>query len=152
MMDLLASLTPWHWLILGVALLAFELVSGSTYILWPAVSALAVGLLLFVAPMGWELQMMLFFLLSVATLVLGRTHFQRFVKGGESSDLNDMTVTLVGRQVRAVADFDGTEGRVQLNDTQWSARLDEGQDVPVRNDDLLHVRAVRGATLIVGRN
>ena len=152
MMDLLASLTPWHWLVFGVVLLGVELMIGSTYILWPAVSAIAVGLLLFIAPMGWELQMMLFFLLSVATLVLGRSHFQKFVKGGEVADLNDPTVTLVGRQVRAVADFSGTEGRVELGDSQWMARLDEGQTPPVSVDDLLHVRAVRGATLIVGRN
>ena len=152
MVELLQSLTAWHWLVFGVVLLGLELVSGSTYILWPAVSALIVGLLLFIAPMGWEMQMMLFFLLSVATLVLGRTHFQKFVKGGEVADLNDPSVTLVGRQVRAVADFTGTEGRVELGDTQWSARLENPSDAPVAEDALLHVRAVRGATLVVGKS
>ena len=151
MIELLSQLTAWHWLIFGVVLLGIELMTGSTYILWPAVSAIAVGVLLFIAPMGWEMQMMLFFLLSVATLVLGRSHFQRFVKGGEVADLNDPTITLVGRQVRAVADFQGSEGRVELGDTQWSARLEEAPREPVSENDLLHVRAVRGATLIVGR-
>ena len=152
MIELLQSLTAWHWLVFGVVLLGLELTLGTTYILWPAVSAIAVGVLLFVAPgMGWELQMLLFFLLSVATLVLGRSHFQRFVKGGEVADLNDPTVTLVGRQVRAVGDFTGTEGRVELGDTQWSARLEDAADMPVALDALLYVRAVKGATLVVGK-
>lgn len=151
MIEILSQLTAWHWLILGVVLLGLELVSGSTYILWPAVSALIVGVLLFIAPMGWELQMMLFFLLSITTLVLGRTHLQRFVKGGEPSDLNDPGQALIGRQVKAVADFTGTEGRVELGDTQWSARLDDGTALStVRAGDLLRIESVRGATLIVG--
>jgi len=145
--DLLSQLTAWHWLILGVVLLGFELVTGTTYILWPAVSALAVGVLLFIAPdMGWELQMLLFFLLSIMTLVLGRTHLQRLVKGGEPSDLNDPGQAMVGRQVKAVADFIGTEGRVDVGDTQWSARLEIGT---ASAGDLLIVKSIEGATLIV---
>ncbi|GLQ24292.1 hypothetical protein GCM10007853_21660 [Algimonas ampicilliniresistens] len=152
MIEILSQLTAWHWLILGVVLLGLELVLGSTYILWPAVSALIVGVLLFIAPMGWELQMMLFFLLSITTLVLGRTHLQRLVKGGEPSDLNDPGQALIGRQVKAVADFTGTEGRVELGDTQWSARLEVGTAVStVRAGDLLRVESVMGATLIVER-
>lgn len=147
MIDLLSSLTAWHWLILGVVLLGFELVSGSTYILWPAVSALFVGILLFIAPgLGWEMQLLLFFLLSIATLVLGRTHLQKLVKGGESSDLNDPGQAMIGRQVKAVSDFTGIEGRVEVGDTQWSARLEAGS---AKAGDLLKVVEVKGATLIV---
>lgn len=147
MVEILSQLTAWHWLILGVVLLGAELLTGSTYILWPAVSALAVGILLFIAPgMGWELQMLLFFLLSVTTLVLGRTHLQKLVKGGEPSDLNDPGNAMIGRQVKAAADFSGTEGRVDVGDTQWSARLEIGTAMA---GDLLHVQAVEGATLIV---
>lgn len=149
MIELLSQLTAWHWLILGVVLLGLELLTGSTFILWPAVSALAVGILLFIAPgMGWELQMLLFFLLSITTLVLGRTHLQKLVKGGEPSDLNDPGQAMVGRQVKAVGDFSGTEGRVAVDDTQWSARLDIGTAVA---GDLLRVQSVVGATLIVER-
>lgn len=149
MIELLSQLTAWHWLILGVVLLGIELTTGSTYILWPSVSALAVGVLLFIAPgMGWEWQMLLFFLLSVATLILGRTHLQNFVKGGESSDLNDPGQAMVGRQVTAAGDFTGTEGRVNVGDTQWSARLEIGTAV---TGDLLRVQSVQGATLIVAR-
>lgn len=147
MVELLSQLTAWHWLILGVVLLGLELLTGSTYILWPAVSALLVGVLLFIAPgLGWEMQMLLFFLLSVTTLVLGRTHLQKLVKGGEPSDLNDPGLSMVGRQVKAVADFSGVEGRVAVGDTQWSGRMKEGTAV---EGDLLRVDSVEGATLIL---
>ncbi len=149
MIELLSQLTAWHWLVFGVVLLGVELSTGSTYILWPAVSALAVGVLLFIAPsLGWEMQMMLFFLLSVATLVLGRTHLQKLVKGGEPSDLNDPGQAMIGRQVEAVTDFTGTEGRVRVGDTQWAARLADGTAAA---GDLLRVESVQGATLIVER-
>lgn len=149
MVEILTQLTAWHWLMLGVVLLGIELMTGSTYILWPAVSALAVGVLLFIAPgMGWEMQMLLFFLLSITTLVLGRTHLQKLVKGGEPSDLNDPGQAMVGRQVKAVADFSGIEGRVEVGDTQWSARLIIGT---AGAGDLLKVHSVEGATLIVER-
>ena len=149
MVELLSQLTAWHWLILGVVLLGIELMTGSTYILWPAVSALCVGILLFIAPgLGWEMQMLLFFLLSVTTLVLGRTHLQKLVQGGEPSDLNDPGHAMVGRQVRAIADFTGIEGRVAVGDTQWSARMADGT---ASAGDLLRVESVEGATLIVTR-
>ena len=149
MVEFLSQLTAWHWLILGVVLLGVELVTGSTYILWPAVSALAVGVLLFIAPsMAWEMQMLLFFVLSITTLVLGRTHLQKFVKGGEPSDLNDPGQAMIGRQVTVISDFTGTEGRVAVGDTQWSARLNGGT---ASEGDLLRVESVKGATLIVER-
>lgn len=154
MVELLSQLTAWHWLILGVVLLGFELLTGSTYLLWPAVSALAVGVLLFIAPgLAWEMQMLLFFLLSITTLVLGRTHLQKLVQGGEPSDLNDPGNAMIGRQVTAVTDFIGSEGRVIVGDSQWSARLDaevSGLET-VGAGDLLRVQSVEGATLIVGR-
>ena len=146
MIDLLNSINAWHWLVLGVVLLGLELAITTTYLLWPAVAAICVGLLLFIAPMGWEMQLILFVLISLATLVLGRTHFQRFVKGGEVSDVNDPGRAMVGRQVRALADFNGREGRVAVGDTQWAARLEEGTAAA---DDYLTVKGVAGATLIV---
>ncbi len=148
MADFFTTWGAWHWLVLGVVLLGIELAITSTYLLWPAVAALCVGILLFIAPMGWEMQLMLFFVISVATLVLGRTHFQKFVKGGEVSDVNDPGRAMIGRQVRAIADFDGREGRVSVGDTQWKARMEAGT---AADGDLLTIVGVTGATLIVER-
>ncbi|OJI55067.1 hypothetical protein VV1062A_02631 [Vibrio vulnificus] len=46
MIELLDGINHWHWLALGLALLAVELLGTAGYFLWLGLSALLVGLLL----------------------------------------------------------------------------------------------------------
>lgn len=146
MVELLSQMTSTHWIILGFGLLILELVSGTTYILWPAIAALVVGLLSLILPFGWEMQFVLFFLISTVLLFVGHTHFRPRMKGGEPSDLNDRARSMVGMRVRAVTDFELGEGRVQVGDTQWRARMKDGD--PKAGDEL-RVLSVKGTTLNV---
>jgi len=122
----LNSMTGTKWVIIGFLLLILELVTGTSYILWPAAAALFVGLLTYILPLGWEMQFLLFFLLSTALLIFGHIYIRPKMKGGEPSDLNDRARTMVGMRVKAIADFDTGEGRVQVGDTQWRARMETG--------------------------
>ena len=56
LIQFLENVTGVHWLILGFALLVAEIASGTSYILWPAVAALFVGLVKLVVPIDWEMQ------------------------------------------------------------------------------------------------
>lgn len=143
---LLESMNGTKWVIMGVLLLILELVTGTTYILWPAIAALAVGLLTFVLPFGWEMQLLLFFILSSVLLVFGHTHIRPRMKGGEPSDLNDRARSMIGMRVRAISDFELGTGRVQVGDTQWRASMEEGN---ANAGDELRVLSVKGATLAV---
>ena len=69
LVQMLESMTGTKWIIVGVLLLILEVVTGTTYILWPAVAALVVGLIAFVLPLGWEMQFLLFSILSTVLLV-----------------------------------------------------------------------------------
>jgi len=142
----LESMNATRWGLLGIALVGLELITGTTYILWPAVAALAVALLAFVLPLSWEMQFILFFLISAVLLVVGHLYLRPAMKSGEASDLNDPTRTLQGRRVVAFTDFDNGDGRVTVGDTQWKASTDA--DDPKAGDKLV-VTAVAGATLIV---
>ncbi len=146
MLDLLAQMKASYWIILGVGLLILELVTGTTYILWPAIAALIVGVLAFAGIFGWEIQFVLFFIISTVLLFVGHTHFRPRMKGGEPSDLNDRARSMVGMRVRAVTDFELGEGRVQVGDTQWRARVREGNP---KSGAELRVRSVKGTTLNV---
>jgi len=53
---------------------------------------------------------------------------------------------MIGIRVRAVSDFELGEGRVQVGDTQWRARIGEGN--PKAGDEL-QVKSVKGTTLNV---
>jgi len=71
LIQMLESMSGTKWLILGVLLLVLEVVTGTTYILWPAVAAIIVGIVTFILPMlGWEMQFLLFFILSAILLVV----------------------------------------------------------------------------------
>jgi membrane protein implicated in regulation of membrane protease activity len=144
--QLLEGMSGTKWLIFGVALLTLEVVTGTTYILWPAVAALIVGILVFVLPLGWEMQFLLFFLISTILLFVGHKYFRPMMKGGEPSDLNDRATSMIGMRVKAVTDFETGRGRVQVGDTQWQAMMNEGD---AKEGDELRVVAVKGATLQV---
>lgn len=114
LVEMLESMSGTKWLILGVLLLILEVVTGTTYILWPAVAALIVGVIVFVLPLAWEMQFLLFFILSAVLLVAGHKYVRPKMKGGEPSDLNDRARSMIGMRVKAIADFEMGMGRVQV--------------------------------------
>ncbi len=142
----LESVTGVHWLILGFALLVAEIASGTSYILWPAVAALFVGLVKLIIPIDWEMQLVLFALATTALLYIGHKYIRPRVKGGEPSDLNDRARSMQGMRVKAVADFDTGRGRVHVGDSQWRASMDVGN---AKAGDELRVLSVKGTTLTV---
>ncbi len=146
MITLLGSMDGTKWMVLGVILLILEVATGTTYILWPAMAALAVGLLVFILPFGWEMQFLLFFLISTVLMVVGHYYIAPRMKGGLPSDLNDRARSMVGMRVRAITDFDMGQGRVQVGDTQWRAMLAMGQ---AKAGEELRVTGVDGTTLTV---
>ena len=146
LVQMLESMTGTKWIIVGVLLLILEVVTGTTYILWPAVAALVVGLIAFVLPLGWEMQFLLFSILSTVLLVVGHKYVRPKMKGGEPSDLNDRARSMVGMRVKAIADFETGIGRVQVGDTQWRASIHEGTALSGQE---LRVVSVKGTTLQV---
>lgn len=140
------SMNGTKWMIVGVLLLILEVITGTTYILWPAAAALAVGVLAYVLPLGWEMQFLLFFILSAVLLVVGHVYIRPKMEGGEPSDLNDRARSMVGMRVKAIADFETGKGRVQVGDTQWRAAMDTGTAVA---GEELTVMSVKGTTLMV---
>jgi inner membrane protein len=116
----------WHWLVLGVVLVALELAaSGGFYIIFFGVAALAIGSLhLFdlAGPAWW--QFLLFSMLSVASLLLFRGPVLRWMqldKPGIDVD------SLVGETAVPLEDIvPGAVGRAELRGTVWSARNSSG--------------------------
>lgn len=142
----LESMNATRWGLIGLGLVALELVTGTTYILWPAVAALAMAAWVFFLPLSWEMQFILFFVLSTVLLVVGHFYLKPLMKSGEPSDLNDPGRTMLGRRVTAYTDFENGHGRVTVGDTQWKAST-EADDPKI--GDALVITAVAGATLIV---
>lgn len=68
----------WIWGILGLALIALEMLTGTLYILWFGIAAFALSLLTYTFPSlapGW--QMLIFAVLSLTSLFVWKHFYQR---------------------------------------------------------------------------
>lgn len=60
-----ANIAYWHWLIFGLSLALAEILLVSFVALWFGVSAIIVGLLLWIVPFSFTVQLMLWIILSI---------------------------------------------------------------------------------------
>lgn len=68
----------WIWGILGLALLGFEMLTGTMYVLWFGISAILLAILTWLAPaMPIALQLFLFAGLSIGALVIWRRNYRK---------------------------------------------------------------------------
>ncbi|OAJ70791.1 hypothetical protein A7976_02845 [Methylobacillus sp. MM3] len=68
----------WIWGILGLALLGFEMLTGTMYVLWFGIAAILLAILTWLAPaMPIALQLFLFAGLSIGALVIWRRNYRK---------------------------------------------------------------------------
>ncbi len=134
----------WFWLSLGVLLGAAEVVAPGFFLIWLAIAAIVTGLVAWVLPVGFAIQVGLFAVLSVVAVYAAR----RWLKDNpiESSDpnLNNRGARLIGELVTVVEAIDGGSGRVKVGDSVWGAH---GPDTPLGSR--VRVIGSDGSVLIV---
>jgi membrane protein implicated in regulation of membrane protease activity len=112
----------WHWFLLGVVLIALEMVaSGGFYIIFFGIAAIVIAMLelLGIGGPDW-LQLLLFSVLSVASLLLFRNPIMaRLNLSGGAADI-DTLASETGSVIEPMAP--GANGRVELRGSSWSAR------------------------------
>ncbi len=141
----LDKVQPWHWWVLGALLLIFEILAPGVFFVWLALAAFALGLLVFVLPLGVPLQLLLFAVLCVVSVLVGRRYVGKLALGGEGGDhLNTGASRLVGRTVTVTAPIVNGVGRVRVGDSDWRAT---GPDTEAGKSVL--IVAAEGTTLIV---
>ena len=135
----------WHWLVLGLVLVALEMAaSGGFYVIFFGIAALAIGALrlLDVAGPAW-MQILLFSVISIAALMF----FRRPMLGWLQLDTAGGDVdSLVGETAVALDTMaPGAIGRAELRGSVWTARnhaavpLTQGQRCTVVSVDRLTI-------------
>lgn len=119
----------WLWLATGGVLLIAEILTGTSWLLWPAVCAAFVGALTALGlPFPLPEQLMLWATLSVVTTFASRKLFKRQGAGPEvEGDINE--VRLLGRPGQALTDFSHGRGRVLVDGNEWAAETEAGETV-----------------------
>ncbi len=128
---LVTELGPWSWWVLGLVLLAAEILMPGVFLIWIGLAAIIVGalsLLFWNDPFRmWQTQILAFTVLAVIAAVVGR----RVMSRGEQSDqplLNQRGESLVGRTATLTEPISEGRGRIRLDDTMWVV---SGPDLPV---------------------
>jgi membrane protein implicated in regulation of membrane protease activity len=143
--DAFIGLGAWAWIILGVLLIGVELLAPGAFFLWLGLAAIATGLLDAVLDLSWQGSALLFALLSVGAVVLGRFVTRSKTQlGAEATPLNQRGQSLVGRVFTLESPIKDGEGRIRVDDSSWRVTgADRFAGAKVR------IVRIEGSTLVV---
>ncbi|MGH1374685.1 MAG: NfeD family protein [Cellvibrionaceae bacterium] len=148
MIELLTNLEPWHWMAIGVAILALEVLLSTEVLLGIGLGALATALVFkFVPGLSWQVQMMWFALFSILTTVIYWKKFRANLQQSDQPLLNKRTEQLIGKTAELLEPIHNGSGKVQIADALWTVQgpeLDKGAQVTIvaANGMILIVEAV----------
>lgn len=142
------TLTGWHWLALGIALLLLETLGIGGILIGMGAGAIILALLLSVVDMPWQWQLVLFGALSLAGTWVFWKYFRVKPAENATSKLNNRKAQLVGMRASLLQAVQSGRGKVQIQDALWTVTCE--QDLPqgtlvevVGYDDVsLHVKKV----------
>lgn len=112
----------WAWLALGLVLAVGEMTIPGVFLIWMAGAAVITGLITWVVPLSVPLQVVLFAVLSVAAVFIGRNWLRANPIIAADPMMNDRGGRAVGETVLVTTVIEGGEGRVKLGDSEWIAK------------------------------
>ena len=115
------------WWVIGIVLVIGEVVLPGTFLIWFAFAAFGVGLIGVVVDLSGMNQVVVFGLLSFASLSLG--YLMRKRRGDpEVPAFADRTQAYMGKTYTVVEAIENGQGKIQVGDSVWLA---EGEDCRV---------------------
>lgn len=134
LIDVVFGFGLWNWFIAGLLLMMMEALIPGVHFLWFGLSAMVVGLILFVLTwagvgeaMTFPWQLVIFAVVSIATVFAVRYVSDRQEVERSELTLNQRAAQYVGRIVVVETAIAGGRGRIRVGDTLWAAT---GADAP----------------------
>jgi membrane protein implicated in regulation of membrane protease activity len=146
----LETMPFWHWWVLAVLLLVVEIVTGSTYFLWPATAAAVVGISdMWPFNGNWQAQLALFAVITILLIVFATPRVKPWLHKTRADHLtlNERGAQKVGKRATVDEAFANGVGRVRFGDTVWLAESEGGANFA--KGDAVEIVRVDGAKLIV---
>ncbi len=141
----LEGLDFWAWWILAVLLFVLELAAPGIVFLWMALAAALTGVVAWILPdLGWQLAFVIFALLSVVSVVIGRKVWRPSNVETEDPTLNKRADQYIGKTFTLDTALENGRGRLHVGDGSWMAK---GPDLPAGAK--VRVTAVDGSILEV---
>jgi inner membrane protein len=128
------------WFFIGLVLLLAELVIPGFFIFFFGVGAWVTALVCLIGEPSTNLQMIIFGLTSILSLVVLRRIIQKKLFYHDDKESNNVEDEFTGKEGTAVADFGaGTIGKVAFKGTTWMAEskseIKEGQRIVITSKE-----------------
>ena len=144
-MSPLEQIEFWHWWIAGVLLAIIEVFAPGAILIWMGVAAGLVGAMVLAVPdMAWQVQFLIFGVLSVSSIVAWRYYQKRNPTETDQPKLNRRGEQYVGRVFTLKEAIVNGSGVVWVDDSRWKV---EGSDLPAGTK--VRVTGVEGTVLQV---
>ncbi len=145
-----SSIAYWHWLVLGLVLIALEIFTAGFVLLWLGISALMVGVLSFAVELSFTSELLIWTLLSIADLFVWFKFIQPRFRDKTLSGMSREAV--LGQMGMVIQANESERGRVRfsmpvMGSDEWAFICQE----PVRVGDRVRVTEVSGNTLVVSK-
>ncbi len=135
------TLNHWTWFVIALVLLGLEMTAPGVVFLWMAIASAIVGAVVFILPdLGWEYQFIIFSVLSIISVLMGRNFLKRNPIATEDNTLNQRGQQYVGQVYKLIRDMENGKSKVRIGDSNWSVEGDfeagEGDKVKVIGVDV----------------
>lgn len=120
MSEFLADIQYWHWWVLGIICLTIEIFAPGAIFLWFGASAAVLGILLLVMPdLTWQVQITLFSVLSILSIIGWRQYRKKVPEENIYPTLNKRGEELIGRTFTLDEPIVNNYGKIRVDDTMW---------------------------------
>lgn len=145
-MDMLTTITPYHWFALGLLLLTAEMLGTAGFMIGAAVAALGMGIVVWLAPdMAVSLQVLLYVISGLVATFIYFKVFHDAQKAEGRGVLNRRASRLIGHQFELDTDVTTGVAKVQIGDTLWKVR----SDTPLSKGTMVEVVDARQMSLVI---
>ncbi len=110
------------WLAIGLVLAMAEMAIPGVFLIWLAGAAIITGLLVWAVPIGLPVQIVVFAVLAIVSVFMGRRYLRANPIQSADPMLNDRGGQLVGETVVVTHAIDGGTGRIKHGDSEWLAK------------------------------
>jgi len=139
-------LNHWTWFVMALVLTGLELAAPGVIFIWMAIAAVAVGAIVLVMPdMVWEIQVILFAILSIVSVFMGRLFLKRNPIESDDTTLNQRGHQYIGHTYNLIRDMENGKSKIRIGDSNWTV---EG-DFEAKQNDKVRVIGVDITVLTV---
>jgi len=117
----------WVWMVVIIATLIIEFMTMDLVSIWFTIGAVVPFILAGTRLVGWEIQTIIFIVLSALMIIFLRKITKKWLMRHSSKEnLN----TNIGKHVKMLDNLnDEDPGHVKINDVVWTARSDSGESI-----------------------